>query len=220
MKRITTKRDIRTLSYERIRHYVASSAVPAGSKINESELAKSLGVSKTPVREALSRLAHDGFVEIIPNRGAFKAKITRDDIDEIMTLREALEGLVIRAAGKHLTEKIIQKLRNILAEFDEEHIADNFHKYKDAHLEFYTLIYRAAKSPRLVRFLQSMHDLSYLISTRYFTTPERISYSVKEHHRMVDALEKGDVDLAESIRKNLVRTAKNILLSSTLPPQV
>jgi len=69
VKRIVTNRNIRQKSYELIRDHIVSNEVPPGTKINEGELARELGVSKTPVREALSKLAHEGIVEIIPNRG-------------------------------------------------------------------------------------------------------------------------------------------------------
>jgi DNA-binding GntR family transcriptional regulator len=213
VRKIVINKNIRGEAYELIRNHISTNAISPGGKINENELARLLGVSKTPVREALSRLAHDGIVEIIPNRGAFKTKLSRNDIDEVMTIREVLEGLAIRVAAKNITSKMFEKLRNILAEFDEEHVAENFLKYQDAHNAFYALIYHASKSPRLVRFLQSISDLSYIIAIQYFRTPERVSHSVKENNRMLDALEKGDVDLAESIRKQLVCSAKDTLMS-------
>jgi DNA-binding GntR family transcriptional regulator len=215
VKKIITNRDIRTLSYERIKGYVTSDKISEGAKIDEGELARILGVSKTPVREALSKLAHDGIVNIIPNRGAFKARITRDDVDEIMAIREALEGVIVRRAAENMSKNTLEKLRSILARFDEERITENYLEYQEAHEAFYALIHGVAKCPRIQRILQGIYTLSYTIGNRYFTTPETVKHSVKETTRILDALEKGDVDQAELIRKELVRFARSMLLSET-----
>jgi DNA-binding GntR family transcriptional regulator len=214
VRRIVTSRNIRGKVYLAVRDYIASKEVAPGNKINEDELARNLGVSKTPVRDALSKLAHDGLVEIVPNRGAFKVKLSQEDIAEIMTVREVLEGLAVRLASKNMTEKIIQKLRGVLAEFEGDGLAINVHRYPEAHQTFQGIMHRASNSPRLVRVLQSMYDLTYMISLEYFSDPQRVRRSVSENKRLLDALEKGEVDLAEEIRKQLVRFAREVMTTS------
>jgi DNA-binding GntR family transcriptional regulator len=213
VKKIVTNRDIRTQAYDLIRSHIASDAVPAGGKINEDELAQSLGVSKTPVRDALAKLSLEGYVQIVPNRGAFKVKFSPNDVAEIMAIREVLEGLAIRLAAPNMTDKTIKKLRDILTKFDEKQLVEDFSKWQQTHDAFYELIYRTAKSPRLMRLIQSMYEvLKDMMGRHYFRTPERILHSENEKCRLLDALEKGDVELAESIRRELVRSTRDILM--------
>jgi DNA-binding GntR family transcriptional regulator len=195
-----------------IRNYVASTAVSAGSKINEDELAQKLGISKSPVRDALSRLSLEGYVRILPNRGAFKVKLSAQDVSEIMLIREALEGLAIRIAAPNLTDKTIKKLRGILAELEELRAVENYLQYQKIHDSFYALIYGAAKSPRLARLIWSMYDQLRGLLSDYFRTPERVSKSMEGKLKLLDALEKGDLNLAESIRKDLVRATSTFLM--------
>jgi DNA-binding GntR family transcriptional regulator len=215
VKRIVTNRNIRQKSYELIRDHIVSNEVPPGTKINEGELARELGVSKTPVREALSKLAHEGIVEIIPNRGSFKVRLSKEDILEIMIIRETLEGLCIRLATANINDKMIQKLKAILNNFDENNLEKDFSRYPEAHKNFHALIYQTSKSPRLIRIIQSMYDLTHMLRLQYFSSSERVQRSLKAHRELVNALEKKDVGLAEDLRKKMVRSASETLLEST-----
>lgn len=212
VKRIVTNRNIRQKSYELIRDHIVSNEVPPGTKINEGELARELGVSKTPVREALSKLAHEGIVEIIPNRGSFKVKLSKEDLLEIMTIRETLEGLCVRLAAEHADNKAIKKLKAILDEFDESNLERNFSHYPEALKRFHTIIYSLSKSPRLIRIIKSMYDLTHTFRLLYFNNPERVRRSLRAHRELISALEKKDGELAEIGRKNAICFAYESLL--------
>ncbi len=215
VKKIITNRNIRQRAYELIRDYIVSNEVPPGVKINEDELARELGVSKTPVRDALSKLAHDGIVEIIPNRGTYKVKLSKEDMLEIMTIRETLEGLCARLAAEHADDKAIKKLKAILDEFDERNLERNFSHYPEALKRFHTIIYNLSKSPRLIRIIKSMYDLTHTFRLLYFNNPERVRGSLRTHRELINALEKKDGELAEIGRKNAIRFAYESLLEMT-----
>lgn len=214
VKKILSTRNLRGKVYEVIRNHIVSNEVLPGEKINEDELAKKLGVSKTPVREALSKLAHDGIVEIVLNRGSYKVKLSKKDILEIMVIREALEGLCIRLAIKNINDTTIKKLRAILDDFETKYLEKDFTRYSDTVLKFYALIYDTAKNPRLIRIIQSMLDLTRMFRLLYYNNPERVKHSLSIHREFIEVLEKRDEELAEKIRKSMIRSAYGYLIES------
>jgi len=220
VKKILTNRNLRGKVYEVIRNHIVSNEVLPGEKINEDELAKKLGVSKTPVREALSKLAHDGVVEIIPNRGSYKVKLSKEDILEIMVIREALEGLCIRLAIKNINNTTIKKLRTILDDFETKYLEKDFTRYSDTVLKFYALIYDTAKNPRLISIIQSMLDLTRMFRLLYYNNPERVKHSLIIHREFIEVLEKRDEELAEKIRKSMIRSAYGYLIESASETQI
>jgi len=219
VKKILTNRNLRQNVYEEIRKFVVNEVLP-GEKINEDDLAETLGVSKTPVREALSKLAHDGIVEIVPNRGSYKVKLSKEDILEIMVIREALEGLCIRLAIKNITDSTIKKLRAILDDFETNYLEKDFTQYSETMLNFYGLIYGTAKNPRLIKIIQSMLDLTRMFRLLYYNNPERVKHSLKVHREFIDVLEKRDEEFAEKIRKNMIRSAYEYLIETASENQI
>ena len=213
MKNLTI-RNLREKVYNITKIIVLSNGIPAGSKINEDELAKKIGVSKTPVREALSRLAHDGIVQIKPNRGTFKVKFTKKNLSEFMMIREALEVLSIRLAIKNVDKKMIKRLRAILNQFSEDNLENTFLKYVEAQQKYQSLLYGLSRSPRLIRMIESIHDLTHMLRVQYLNHPERVKRSLVLHRKLVDALEKGNADLAVTIHKKTMEAAYNYFLDT------
>jgi DNA-binding GntR family transcriptional regulator len=213
MKKIKLgNRNLRDKVYEVVRNHVISHEVAAGGKINEDFLSKALGVSKTPIREALAKLAHDGIVEIRPNRGSYKVKLSNDDILEILTIREVIEGLCFRLAAKNINDQMIRKLRGILDDFEIRYLEQDFLRYSETLSKFYSLIYNTAKSPRLTRIIQGMYDLTQMLRSQIFSTPESVKRSLKLHRELVNLLEKQDAEKAEQYRKNMLRVGYESIL--------
>jgi len=212
MRKVVTNRNIREKVYEIVHEYVISSAVPPGAKIDEEQLASKLGVSKTPVREALSKLAIDGIVRIKPHRGAYKVQLSKEDIAEIMLIRETLEGLCARLAAKNVDARAIKRLEGVLDTFEEKDLAENISSYPEVYETFHRLVYDLTKSPRLTRIVQSVRDLSHMLRVQYFRTPERVARSLATHRRLLEALKKGDAELAETTCKRMTRSGFETLL--------
>jgi DNA-binding GntR family transcriptional regulator len=208
-------RNLRQNVYEEIREFVISTALLPGEKISEDELAARLGVSKTPIREALSKLAHDGIVKIIPNRGSYKVKLSREDISQIMVIREVLEGLCIRLAMANITDEIIERLQHLLENFEAKYLEKDYPRYSETMLKFYALIYDTARNPRLIRMIESISDVTRTFRVLYFSSPERVKSSLKFHKDFVKILERRDVELAEQIRKGMIRSSYEYLMMVT-----
>lgn len=218
VKKIITNRNLRQIVYESVRNHIVSPDVSPGAKIDEEALANDLGVSKTPVREALSKLAHDGILEIIPNRGAYKVKLSRNDLLEIMIIRETLEGLCVRLAAKHVNHKTINNLKSILDDFENNFLESDISRYPEALKKFHTSLYSMSKSPRLIRIIQSIYDLTRLFRLQYFNNSERVKRSLRTHRELIDALERGDGELAEKTLKEAIQFAYESLMKTVSEP--
>jgi DNA-binding GntR family transcriptional regulator len=114
IKQVLERPNLRDHIYEILKKEIILRKIKPGEKINEEELAKSLQVSRTPVRETLLRLEHEGIVEIIPRRGAFVVSQSKQKVMDILQVREVLEGLVARLATENMDERILNRLRNCL----------------------------------------------------------------------------------------------------------
>ncbi len=111
MKRIPTVKNIKLEVYKIIREGIVKSEIPRGAQLKESDLVKKLGVSRTPIREALNQLSKEGIIEIYPRKGAFVKRWTKEEVIEILLIRYVLEGLAVRLATRNLDAISTRKLK-------------------------------------------------------------------------------------------------------------
>jgi DNA-binding GntR family transcriptional regulator len=147
----------------------------------------------------------EGIVEIKPNRGSFKVKLTDQDITEIMLIRESLEGLCMRLAAENMKDDVIEELEDLLEEFEAKDFEREYQSYIETNIKFYEIIYRTAKSPKLVNLIQSMRDLTQMIRLNYMKNPDNVRYSLNAHRELIGAFKRRHQKLAEGIRKKMLR---------------
>src|SRR4030042_864548 len=137
VEKIIESPNLRERVYEILKKSIILQEIPLGEKINEEFLANQLGVSRTPIRESLCRLENEGIVKILPRRGAFVVKHSRERITEIMMVREALEGFAARLAADNVSKQAIEQMRSLFRDFSESNIRDRSKEYTQADLEFH-----------------------------------------------------------------------------------
>lgn len=168
-------------------------------ELKEAAISKELGVSRTPVREALRQLELEGLVSIIPNRGAFVNSITAEDIYDIYVIRSYLEGLCAKRACEHITEEQVESLEEIvyLSRFhiDKEH----WDQIKDLDNRFHKILYAACGSKVLKNILSDYHQYVERVRKNTLSSKERSSQAVDEHEAILNALKKKDLDAAEKL---------------------
>ena len=187
-------------AYKSLKEAIVSRSLPPGSQLKESDLVEKLGVSRTPIREALNQLSKDGIVEIYPRRGAFVKNCSKEEVVEILILREVMEGLAARLATNHLSEESIQKLESFFAQYKDGSI-----DYAQADELFHSMIIQACSSTRLVGLINNLKDSLQMLDMRAvsFRFPERITESLAEHMEIIKAFRKRNEILAETLtRKN------------------
>lgn len=198
--------------YDELADAILSGKYKKGDALTEIALSKTLGVSRTPVRSALHRLAEEGLVEIVPNRGAVVIGVTTEDLVDIYRIRMRLEGLASAIAAEKMSEEGKEKLReNVeLSEFyikkkDSEH-------FKELDTDFHRIIYRATESRTLERILSDLHRNSKAYRKLSLTVPGRAEKTAEEHRGILDAILSGDAKKAEELTSAHIEHAlKNML---------
>jgi len=177
-----------------------------GERIPEEEIAHSLGVSRTPVRDALRRLQERGMLVVGAGRSLMVAELTKQQVLELYAMREILEGSAARFAAQHANEAEIDLLHRVLDEFDK-HQADA-RMLVSLNRRFHRAICEAAHNRYLIATLDGMHDALALLHGNTFRVPNRRSKSDAEHRRIVLAIERRDADEAEKAARDHVRQAQ------------
>lgn len=192
---------------------IISGVYAAGESLTELGLSAKLGVSRTPVRSALHRLAEDGLVSIAPNRGAMVVGVTLDDLIDTYKIRIRLEGLASRMATERLTPKDKSELTNAveLAEFyvskeDTEHL-------KELDTVFHGIIYRASGNRMLSKILGELHRNIRAYRKKSLEVPGRLKQSVREHREILDAMLAGDANRADELTSKHIESAMENLIA-------
>lgn len=180
---------------ERIREAIVSGKISPGTWLREAQLARRLGVSRIPVREALARLEAEGLVERVPFRGARVVRLSVDQVVESFMLRSLLEGFATRLATPHLTPEEIATLRGLVSQLEECARTARHDDLAALHRAFHSTIYNRCGSPTLIRWINELYNQfpkSLRRTTRFEEPPE-------ECRRIVDAIEAGDAKLAGTL---------------------
>ncbi|GAA1862454.1 GntR family transcriptional regulator [Pseudonocardia ailaonensis] len=187
-------------AYELIKKRILEDELPPGAKLREGELVDVLGISRTPIREALRRLHVEGFVSFSPNVGTEVARYSDDDVDEIFALRVDLDGKVARLAALRASEPQREQLNAALdAMVRIPFVPENRERLTALNLEFHLLVGELSGSPRLARMRAGLIELPFVRQTvRTYTDPawER---SLQHHAELVDAVCQHDGDWAQAI---------------------
>lgn len=168
-------------------------------ELKEKTIGEELGVSRTPVREALRQLELEGLVTIIPNRGAFVVGISKSDIQDIYEIRSLLEGLCAKWAAVNISEKQIQELEenNYLTDF---HIAKgHYEQIVELDNRFHEILYEASDSKVLNHTLSDFHHYVERVRKVSLGSPKRASESNEEHRKIVEALKVHDTKQAQKL---------------------
>lgn len=170
-----------------------------GQKLTEPDLAKKLGISRTPIREAFRQLESEGFLTVMPRRGAVVSRITRKEIDDFYELKSLLEGYAARIAAGKINEKGIQKLRKIneqLTEIAKNNDIEAFFLKND---EFHNIFISYCGNEKLEELLEHIVQRFMRFRLGAMSVPGRLVKSIGQHNEIIDALEKRDGLRAEAL---------------------
>lgn len=209
-KESSDKYSLRGKVYDHIREDILNGIYKEHEELKEATLGEKLGVSRTPVREALRQLELEGLVEIIPNKGARVTGITKKDIDDIYQIRYLLEGLSARWATEHVTEAQIEKMEETLYLTEFHANKGNFAQVYELDSQFHELMYEASGSKMLNHILSDFHMYVTRIRKTSLATDNRSKNSTEEHRAILEAIKERNADKAEECAHNHVRsTIKN-----------
>lgn len=208
---VNDKYSLRGRVFHEIREGILSGKYKESEELKENTLGQELGVSRTPVREALRQLELEGLVKIIPNKGAYVVGLTERDIKDIYAARSALEGLCARWAAQYITmEQKKQLAENVeLSEFYAE--KGNYAQVCDLDTRFHEILYQASGSRIMEHMLLNFHHYVERVRRMSLATEGRAQKSNEEHRMILQAIENKNPERAEELaHQHMMNTIQNI----------
>ncbi len=191
--------------YEALKQAIANENVYAGSealKLDKRQLSEDLGVSRTPLREALARLEQEGFVRTVPRKGVYVARKTKNEILEMITVWAALEGMAARLITERATDAEIASLRRMFATFDSGQARARIDEYSDTNVRFHQALLGLSKCELINAIADNLFIHMRWIRMRTIAEDDRVSRSIIDHMNIIEALEARDTALAERLARD------------------
>jgi DNA-binding GntR family transcriptional regulator len=170
-------------------------------RLDERQLISALGVSRTPIREALSLLEQEGFVRTVPRRGIYIVRKSKRQIIEMIQVWAALESMAARLATLHAPDAEIAKLRHLFDEFKNSPPSEHLDEYSDANIAFHTEVIRLGGSQTIIDATRNLLLHVRAIRRATISQSDRAARSIVDHLRIIEALEKRDTELAERLAR-------------------
>ena len=214
MRRLIIKnpKSIRQKIYAHLREQLLSGEIPPNQHLIEAKIAKEIGTSRTPVREALHSLELEGLIESIPRIGYVVKPISEEEVEEICEIRVTVEGLAARWAMEKAREKLVEELRRNISTAEEKLSAGDARAFVELDAQFHEIISRLSGSSRLLELAQTLrrHMLRYRVHSIYAT--ENVSRAIGGHRGILEAIEKQDLEeMNRAIRYHLEQSKKDVL---------
>ena len=168
-------------------------------RLDERVLSETLGVSRTPVREAMTLLEQEGFLRMVPRRGIYIVRKSKREIVEMIQMWAALESMAARLATIQATDEEIAKLRHMFDDFRDSTPAEHIAEYSDANIAFHQAIVELSKSQLILDTIKNIFVHVRAIRRMTISQSDRASRSIVDHLRIIEALEKRDTELAERL---------------------
>ena len=203
--------------FEIIEEAILSGSIGPGERIIETELAKNLGTSKSPVREALKKLEGEGVVDLLPRKGFIVKKIDRKSVEEFCEVMFIVEPPVAILSLKRRDRTICKKLDKILKDMKRSLSQKEYRLYLTLNRNFHGLFYELTENELITKIFRILYNQTDIFRSTFLYTGERLLRSMEEHLAIADAYQKGDQKVLEkAVRNHLVMFKKNILKSDFL----
>jgi len=203
--RLDTGATFRGLAYAALKRAITAMDIyahPEEIRLDERRLSEGLGVSRTPIREAMTLLEQEGFVRTRPRRGIFVVRKTKLEIVEIITVMAALESMAARLAAKHASDAEIAGLRRIMDDFRCGNEGNRLDDYSDANIAFHQAIIKMSGCALLAEMTENLFIHMRAIRKITIHQDNRAARSVVDHMRIIEALESRDPEFAERLARD------------------
>lgn len=213
---VKTHKPLREVVYEELRMLILTSKIPPGTRMMEIELAEKMGVSRTPIREAIRKLEEEGFVQIEPRRGAYVSKISVQDMVNILEVRETLDGLAAYLAAQRMTKEQKRALQEESHRFDEAVKLGDKDEMIKRDSNFHTLIVEGSQNNYLGHMTERVQELVLRFRYIYYKDFKRAEEMPAEHHRMYKAIVERRAEDARTESVEHIRKLKNMIQNDDL----
>lgn len=203
---------LREVVCETLRDAIITGVLKPGERLMEIQLAEELGVSRTPVREAIRKLELEGFVIMIPRRGTYVADMSIKDINEVFEVRTALDVLAAGLAAERITEDELEQMERLLVQIGEHIEKGDMDKIVEVDSKFHDILYQASRNDRLVGIINNLREQLTRFRSISMSYPGRLKNTLEEHSRMVEALAARNSELAQQLAVEHMENSEQTLL--------
>ena len=185
--------------FNTLRQAILRGELKPGERLMEIQLANKLGVSRTPIREAIRKLELEGLVLMIPRKGAEVAEITEKSLRDVLEVRRALEELAVELVCEKITEEQIQDLKDAAEEFKESLESGDITRIAEADVKFHDVIYMATDNQKLIQLLNNLREQMYRYRVEYLKRSDFHQQLIDEHEEIIETIESGQKDRAVQV---------------------
>ena len=213
-KQIERHQTLREKILETIREAILKGNLKPGEKVAEPELAERFGISRTPIREAFRQLESEGYLTVIPRKGAVVAALSERDVQEFYAIKSILEGYAAELAAQNLSERDLEKLEGINERLKQLAADGDVKAFYKVHNEFHETFLKAANNGKLYELIHQLGMKFSRLRMASLSVNGRMAISVAEHEKLLDAFRRHDGKAAEALVKKTATIGGNVLLES------
>ena len=213
-KPIERHQTLREIILETIRESILRGTLRPGEKVPEPELAERFGISRTPIREAFRQLESEGFLTVVPRKGAVVTDLSERDVEEFYSIKSILEGYAARMAAEKLSDKDIERLNAINERLEQLARENDVKTFFRVHNEFHDLFIRAAGNDKLAELIGQLVLKFNRLRMTSLSLPGRMEISVLEHKKIIEAFRTHNGELADNLVRKTAAHGGQVLIQS------
>ena len=199
---------LRDVVFKTLREAILRGDLKPGERLMELQLASKLGVSRTPIREAIRMLEQEGLAVTVPRKGAEVARMTLKDMEDVLEIREALDELAAQIACERISSEQMNRLMDTKKEFERILASGEVKEIADVDVKFHDIIYEATDNAKLVYLLNNLREQLFRYRVEYLKNPENYPALIQEHEAIVSALEARDkAKVTEAMHEHVTNQA-------------
>ncbi|MGN0711253.1 MAG: GntR family transcriptional regulator [Anaerovoracaceae bacterium] len=210
---IQNHRPLREIVYEELKLQILTGKIEPGTRMMEVELAEDMGVSRTPIREAIRKLEKEGLVVIEPRKGAYASQISTEDMVDILEVRQTMEGMAAEIAAKNVNPDQLKQIEETEELYSRAiktgNTADMI--YYDA--KFHKMIVEASNNKILLQLIEPLQEMALRFRYLYYDDSKRAAKMPNEHQHIIEAIASGDSDKAKKAADNHIRNLKEAVVA-------
>ncbi len=208
---IENHQTLRERIVDTIREAIINGILKPGTKISEPELAERFGISRTPIREALRQLESEGFITVIPRKGAIVSKLSKKDVEDFYELKSILEGFAARKAVEKISDDDIEHMEHVNRQLEKLTKKGDLRRVYELHNEFHDTFLKACGNDKLYGIVQNLVR-QFQRFRMILSMPGKIEGSIEQHWEIIEAFKKRDADLVEELVRENALYGKSVLL--------
>jgi len=208
---VTAKKSLNDIVYENLKKKILTGEISQDQRLQEDNLAKNSGLSRTPFRDALRRLEQENIIEKLKYGGYKVKELTLKEISELFGIRSVLESYAAFLASQRITKLDIKRMERLIEKSKEASEKEDYELFTDLNTQFHDYLYAASKSEHLLKILQNLRDYFFRYRKVILQTKTNLDDSIRDHEMMIEKMKKGDHEKVEKLVKEHISRALEAL---------